>query len=33
MLQRYTFKHRKDDGGWALKDQEGSVIATFKTKA
>jgi organic hydroperoxide reductase OsmC/OhrA len=33
MLQRYTLKHSKDEGGWAVKDQEGSVIATFKTKA
>lgn len=33
MLHRFTLKHSKADGGWALKDQEGGVIASFKTKA
>ena len=31
MLQRYTLK--QEDKGWALKDQEGGVITTFKSKS
>jgi hypothetical protein len=31
MLQRFTLK--QEDGGWALKDQEGGIVTTFKSKA
>jgi len=31
MLQRYTLKQEGD--GWVLKDQEGGVVTTFKSKA
>jgi hypothetical protein len=31
MLQRYTLK--EEGGGWVLKDQEGGVVTTFKSKA
>jgi hypothetical protein len=31
MLQRYTLKQEGD--GWVLKDQEGSAVTTFKSKA
>jgi hypothetical protein len=31
MLQRYTLK--EEAGHWALKDQEGGLVTTFKTKA
>jgi hypothetical protein len=31
MLQRYTLKQEGD--GWELKDQEGGVVTTFKSKA
>jgi hypothetical protein len=33
MLQRYTLKHSKESGGWALKDQEGAIVTTFTRKA
>ncbi len=31
MMQRYTLKQEGD--GWVLKDQEGGVVTTFKSKA
>jgi hypothetical protein len=31
MLHRYTLK--EENGGWVLKDQEGGVLTTFKSKA
>jgi|SoiMethySBSTD1v2_1073268.scaffolds.fasta_scaffold1102365_1 hypothetical protein len=31
MMQRYTLK--QEGAGWVLKDQEGGVVTTFKSKA
>jgi uncharacterized protein YcnI len=32
MLQRFTLKRNKSEGGWELKDQTGEVIKTYGRK-
>lgn len=33
MLHRFTLKHNKQLGGWALVDQTGDIVRIFATKA